>query len=299
MELSFYNPSKALLYIKDIEEGNVIFFDIHPTNRCNHDCVWCKFEHDEKKMTYDEMMSFVDKHPTVQGIRISGGGEPLVNPDTIPFIEECVARGKTVGIFTNGGLLNDENIKTITKCRFCRISLDAATPETHEKLHRSKDFYRVLENIVKLARSGIRELGVSFMVTADNVENIPQLPLLNLPVDYMHFKPINRGIDEDVKKKALHYLKVMENSHERPSIRYSRVLYDQWANRRIPCRITKIIRAIASDKEEYVCCEHHYEQQYNAKVWDGDNSQCCNCVYNAYNEILDMYYTNAISKEFF
>lgn len=299
MDLSFYNPAKALLYIDEIERGDVIFFDIHPTNICNHACPWCKFTHSKMQLSYSDMVHYIDKYPTVKGVRISGGGEPLVNPNTLLFIEECVRRGIEVGIFTNGGLLNDDNIPIIAKCRFCRISLDSATPETHAKIHKSNDYHRILESIKKLSKTNIRELGVSFMVMKDTLDDILLLPTLNLPVHYIHLKPINTGIDETTRTLALQYLDFLSTMKNIPQLRYSRVVYDQWANRNIPCRITKIIRAIAADNKEYICCEHNYEPDHLIDVWDGDNSKCCNCVYNAYNETLDMYYTDSIAKGFF
>jgi len=298
MDLNFYNPSKALLYIKEIERGDVIFFDIHPNNFCNHNCIWCKFEHNKLELSYEDMVRHLDKYPTVRGVRISGGGEPLLNRDTFPFIDECVRRGVEVGLFTNGSLLNDDNIPTVSKCRFCRISLDAATPLTHHRIHGSKDFDIIIENINKLRRTNIRELGISFMVTEETVYDIPLLETLEVDVDYMHFKPINIGISDEAQRLAIEHLENLEQKIKTP-LRYNRVLYDSWANKKIPCRISRIIRAIPSDNKTYSCCEHHYEPEYDVTTWNGDNSKCTNCVYNSYNEILDLYYTDKIAKGFF
>ena len=287
-----------LLYLNELESKVPIFLEIHPSLACNHHCVWCRYCHEEKELSYSYLMDLLFKYPRIKGIRITGGGEPLMNPNTIGFIRECFNRGIQTGIETNGSLLNDEAIYTISRyCRYCRISLDAATPKTYQLLHRTDDFAVVVENIWKLSKARVRELGISYLVTAKNVTEIPVLETLALPVDYIHFKPLIQGIDGRTRKNAISLLK---NSNYFISLRtrYDRLLQDDACNNKIPCRISQLIRVIGGDSKEYVCCEQVYVPKYEIGTWHGDRSRCTTCRYNGYNEILESYYSNAMSREF-
>ncbi|HQG35521.1 MAG TPA: radical SAM protein, partial [Syntrophales bacterium] len=138
--LKFYDAGKVLLYLRELEAKVPVFIEVHPSLACNHNCVWCRYDHSDQELSYDYLMNLLVKYPRVRGVRITGGGEPLMNKNIITFIRECFNRGIQTGIETNGSLLNDEDIDTISRCcRYCRISLDAATPETHRALHRTDD----------------------------------------------------------------------------------------------------------------------------------------------------------------
>jgi MoaA/NifB/PqqE/SkfB family radical SAM enzyme len=298
MSLKFYEQGKVLLRVKDYELKTPVFLEVDPSMLCNHSCVWCRYGHDERMLSYDFMVKKLAKYPKVRGVRITGGGEPLINPDTIPFIKECGKRGMTVGIETNGSLLDEESIEVIARwCRYCRISLDAGTPETYEKLHRANDFRKVVDNINKLAKAKVRELGVSYLVVEKNVDDIKSLAKLNLPVNYVHFKPlINKGTSEAAKNKAIEIIESLPY-FQKTKARYDRLIQDDICNNKIPCRVSAIIRRIGGDFSEYCCCEHVYEPEFKVDVWDGDTSKCKTCRYNGYNEILESYYKDDMAKD--
>jgi len=298
--LKFYNQAKVFLYIQELEQNGPVFLEVHPTLACNHKCVWCRYGHDASKLSYKDMAKSLATYPHVKGVRISGGGEPLSNKDaTLQFITRCGELGIAVGIETNGGLLDDESIRIIANtCRYCRISLDAVTAETHEKLHQSKDFERVCDNISKLRQAGIPELGLSYLIVPENVREILELPSLRLPVDYIHFKPLIVGIDKKTRNLAMLVLEHWEKTGLEPTIRWDRIVEDDMGNTRIPCRITKLIRVIGGDGKEYVCCEKAYEPEFEVGVWNGSTRKCLSCRYNGYNELLEGYYKNTISREF-
>ena len=300
MALEFYNQAKVLLKVNEFEGKFPTCLEFDPSMLCNHNCVWCRYGHDESMLSYDFMIKKLAKYPKVKGIRITGGGEPLMNPDTVPFIQECFKRKMTIGIETNGSLLNDESIDVIARsCRYCRISLDAGSPETYMGLHRANDFNKVVENIRKLAKAKIRELGVSYLVVTKNVNDIKLLPKLNLPVDYIHFKPlINKGTTDKAKQEAIKLIETIPY-FKTIKARYDRLLQDDVCNNKIPCRISELIRRVGGDSKEYVCCEKAYESKYEVDKWDGDTSGCKTCRYNGYNEILESYYTDDMCKDMF
>ena len=249
-------------------------------------------------VSLESMLNFLERYPEIKGITIGGGGEPLTNKYTPDFILECSRRGIKTGLFTNGGLFDRRGIDIVgNNCQYCRISLDAATPETHADLHKSKDFHKILENIAQLRKTKLPELGVSYLVTADNVDEILLLSELDLPVDYIHFKPLIEGIDNKTRKKALKILSELQK-RVNYTIRFDRIGQELMCNHKIKCRVTDVVTHLGADNKEYVCCEHTGEEEFERGKWDGSNARCHTCRYNQYNEIIDMYKRNSFSKEF-
>ncbi len=297
-KLPIYYPAKVLLYMKELQEKTPVFLEVHPANICNHQCVWCRYPHEGSVLSLNFMLDLFERFPKVKGIRITGGGEPLINKNIFDFTEECGKRGIQTGIETNGSLLNNRGISVIgNNCRYCRISLDAATAETHALLHRSNDFHKIIANIKLLRETNLPELGISYLVTKDNVEEIPLLADLELPINYIHFKPLIQGIKDLTREKALERISSLEREVNYP-IKYNRIIHDDFCNKKVKCRIATLIRVIGANEREYVCCEHAYEEEFEVENWDGSNSKCVSCRYNPYNELIDLYERNAFTKEF-
>lgn len=300
MALEFYNYSKVLLRVKEFEAKTPTSLEIDPSMYCNHECVWCRYGHDNSMLSYEFMLRKLAKYPKIQGVRITGGGEPLTNPDTLKFIKECSLRGMEVGLETNGGLLNDDAIDIIARyCTYCRISLDSGSSDTHRILHRPKskinEFENIVENIYKLAKARVRELGISFLVVEKNLKDIDKFAELKLPVDYIHFKPLIEGTKKETAQTAIEIIE-LNPYYKTIRTRYDRLEKDDICNNKIPCRISELIRRIGGNQIEYVCCEHAYDKEFVVGQWQGDTSKCYTCRYNSYNEILESYYANKMSK---
>jgi len=294
----FYNAAKILLYMRELEERSPVYADLHPSNICNHQCVWCRYMRNKEMLSLESMVNLLERYPKLRGITIGGGGEPLTNKSVPDFILECSRRGIKTGLFTNGGLFDQRSIDIVANnCQFCRISLDAATPETHALLHKSKDFHKIIANIRQLKGTRLPELGISYLVTADNVDDIPSLSELDLPVDYIHFKPLVEGIDEQTQKKASEILPKLQKKVDY-AIKFDRIRQDLMCNHEIKCWISDLITLLAANDKEYVCCEHNDEEEFERDKWDGSNAKCHTCRYNPYNEIIDIYKRNTFSKEF-
>ena len=298
MIFPFYNTAKILLYMKELEEKTPVYADIDPSNVCNHWCVWCRYGRNKEILSLESMLNLLERYPAIKGVTIGGGGEPLTNKYTLDFILECSRRGIKTGLFTNGGLFDQRTIDIVgNNCQYCRISLDAATPETHASLHKSKDFHRILANVAQLRETRLPDLGISYLVTADNVDDIALLSELDLPVDYIHFKPLIAGIDSETRKKALKILPELQKKVDY-TVRFDRIRQELMCNHKIECRVTDLVTHLGADNKEYVCCEHTGEEEFERGKWDGSNAKCHTCRYNPYNEIIDMYKRNTFSKEF-
>jgi MoaA/NifB/PqqE/SkfB family radical SAM enzyme len=85
------------------------------------------------------------------------GGEPLANPSTMRFLREFdVARYPDCAIdfVTNGSLLTEPVLERLERCTLGDVtfSLNAGTPEAHERVQRGTPLSTVLENLDALIR---------------------------------------------------------------------------------------------------------------------------------------------------
>lgn len=92
-----------------------VLFEVILTNKCNMDCPFC-FEkvRDNTTIHASKLIEFLENSP-VNGINITGGGEPTCHPkfDTISYALR--AQGKSLGLFTNGHF-PDARLKAINDC---------------------------------------------------------------------------------------------------------------------------------------------------------------------------------------
>ena len=86
---------------------------IEPTTHCNLSCQMCsRNQWKNEEIGHMELTTFrqIMRHlpDTVHRIFFGGVGEPLHHPHIIQMVEEAKGTGRTVGLITNGTLLNEE-----------------------------------------------------------------------------------------------------------------------------------------------------------------------------------------------
>lgn len=193
--VSVFSPAKAGWHIdriKTLREGS----DIIPTHvqliisdLCNQDCHFCAYRMGGGFSTE----KFADEHgnrnpvrfiPTakakeilddcaalgVGAIEFTGGGEPTVHKDCIEIIGHAQARGLQTGLVTNGVLLRDDPV--FRNLDWLRISLDAGTPETYQRIRVSKAWPKVMANLKLAAGFEKPYVGAGFVVTRENYREI-------------------------------------------------------------------------------------------------------------------------------
>lgn len=126
-------------------------------NICNSNCVHCAFRRDNLRqregnlyMSRELFMKIFDecaKEKTI--IRITGTGEPFMNPYLFDALLEGKKRGLVFGIITNGSLLVPEKSKALLDAGIdmLEFSVDAGTKEEYEKIRVGLKFETLLENI--------------------------------------------------------------------------------------------------------------------------------------------------------
>ncbi|HLD11200.1 MAG TPA: radical SAM protein [Candidatus Nanoarchaeia archaeon] len=149
--------------IKTFLEGGIpdpVSIELHPTNRCNYDCIWCeprilnKFDK-TLEMNEEDLSKIIRelKEFNLKALLYSGGGEPLLNPATLPSMKLANSLGISVGLFTNGALIDDATAKDLVQiCTFIRITFDAGNREMHSQVHRCNSYDRVIDNCKTLVK---------------------------------------------------------------------------------------------------------------------------------------------------
>jgi organic radical activating enzyme len=154
---------------RKFDEITPVTSQISPSLRCTNACPMCSYAQTKDSLLQaahraDLEMSDRDMTLTinalcsggVKGLVFTGGGEPLVNEHTIMGMGLAKNMKMSVGLFTNGVLLNDKAAARIVSIdpSFVRVSLNAGTSDAYAAVHGcdSHDtFQTVLANIRSLA----------------------------------------------------------------------------------------------------------------------------------------------------
>ncbi len=151
----------------------VVEFD--PTTACNLHCPDCisgellnqgAFERERIRDITREMVD-----AGVKAVILIGGGEPLSHPEIGWIIEYLGKHGVKIGITTNGILINRYMDQIAEYVDWCRISMDAGTAETFQKIrpHASgkSQFELICDNMRELGKRKKGRMGYSFMIYSE------------------------------------------------------------------------------------------------------------------------------------
>lgn len=231
-ELKQFAPHKILHHLDRIKEfldtGDTIpvTVELDSSNACNHHCLRCTFEayheYHKKQLSKEVMIQLADDFADmgVKAVVWTGGGEPLINKTTQLVFPYFAQKGIEQGIATNGSLVTPEhNVIFTDNFVYVRFSVDAASTEMYNKIHRSNDFQKVTHNIEELCRLRDKSqrnppvtVGFSFLAHPENYKEIYDAAKLakNLGTDYFQVKPVvmhRKGqIDMDYFDACLHYM---------------------------------------------------------------------------------------------
>lgn len=204
---------------------------IHPSSVCNQKCEWCiggKILEEEGKNNKDILANSLSNPKNMEkviegilnyqkdGFRIENvsfsgiTGEPFMSKKSFMLAIEMLSKYQIrTGVFSNGGLIDDDLIKILLKMNYINVSLDAITPETFIALkygNRSCGkivFSKIIKNITTLAvlkkETGSNlDINASFVLYPDNYHEIFEAAkvLKSLGVS-------NLRIKQDISRKKL------------------------------------------------------------------------------------------------
>jgi len=205
-----YSKNKAIYFIdrlrgiKSGEQPSPIHLYLYLSDLCNHNCSFCAYRQDgytttelfishnedgsviknpNRMLTLEKVISILDDAALldVKAIQFTGGGEPTLHPNFAEIVDIAHALGIETSLVTNGSRLNERAISALMKSSWVRISLDAGTKETYKsirQINKDNEFENVLANVKALVKERDRVksdlyIGISFVVTKDNWEEIP------------------------------------------------------------------------------------------------------------------------------
>jgi MoaA/NifB/PqqE/SkfB family radical SAM enzyme len=137
-----------------------ITIDCSLTRRCSYGCVYCYGAlqaNDEKKMTKDVILSFLDDAADigVKGISFVSDGESTCSPHIYDAILHGKANGLDIALGTNGYLLKEEKLEYILPAlTYIRFNISAAKPDRYAEIHGCSEecFFKVVKIISKCVK---------------------------------------------------------------------------------------------------------------------------------------------------
>lgn len=161
----------------------VVEFD--PTSNCNLACPDCisggllnqgQIERDRIKKIIQEFIE-----AKVRAVILIGGGEPMMHREIGWVIEQLGLAGIQIGITTNGLYLKSHLDVTSQYANWVRVSVDAGTSETFNRIRPSKVgkslFHSVISNMELFAKHKKGVLGYSFMVFSEGNYGFKGVPI--------------------------------------------------------------------------------------------------------------------------
>jgi mycofactocin biosynthetic radical S-adenosylmethionine protein MftC len=169
------------------------------TNRCNLNCKHCSIApsfNSAEELSKKEWFSVIDDLTEAKVLQLLiSGGEPLMRPDIFDILDYIDKKAIYLeGLNTNGTLITKEaaaKLASYKKLNHIQISIDGASPETHDKIRGVDTFNKMLEGAESLAEKKCR-LGVFTTVNKYNSKDLEDIVKLSikLGVRSVNFTPI-------------------------------------------------------------------------------------------------------------
>lgn len=182
--------------------GNLVL-----TYRCNNACFMCDLpkpwlyeSRGQREFTVDEWKQVIDDMATIGVVGLSfAGGEPTIHPKCFELMKHSSSTGLFTHLNTNGyNLHRPKRIHEFlaTSPESMNFSLDAATPELHDRLRGAPGSFDRVAKATELlleARQGRKPaVTYTFVVGPDNCEDLPRFVELarSRGIDSVSFNPL-------------------------------------------------------------------------------------------------------------
>jgi MoaA/NifB/PqqE/SkfB family radical SAM enzyme len=249
------------------------------TNICNHKCPECSgwyFQDRNRDYLDNDLAESIVKQlarAKVRGLIFTGGGEPLCHPYVIKTVKLAHNLGLDIGFITNGSLITEKIGRTLLDCcTWLRISLDAISSETFEKIHGMDGdaFENVIGNIRLLTEMKKRLnspaiIGVGYLTCDYSRGGMFKATKLckSLGVDYLQFRPLqihnNGGFEYHLADITRNINKCLKENTGGFQVLYSKHKYDMMQDKEFgrnynKCYGHQFATVIAADARMYLCC---------------------------------------------
>jgi molybdenum cofactor biosynthesis enzyme MoaA len=164
------------------------------SGRCNLRCIMCgsneDFVREDQKL--NELIYQRDLPnllPKLSEIILTGNGDPLFMKDSREFMQKLDSKKYkhiSISLITNGQLFNEYMWRSISHNHFgwINVSVDAATPETYEKIRRGGSWKIQQDNLKLISRlrkeKVFHEFKLSFVVMKSNYQEMKRFVEMGL-----------------------------------------------------------------------------------------------------------------------
>ncbi len=231
-------------------------------------------------MSWDTFARISRHFSLVEGIDLTGGGEPLLHPELLSMIESGKVAGCSVGFNTNGVLLNNELAAELVALNLDWIaySVDAATPQTYESIRRGAKFAQVLENIsalnaAKKARGSSLPLTmIVYVMMRDNIFELPAMIDLasQMGIDQVIAKNLDVILKEEDEGR-----RIFTSKDAPPPVEAKRAIAEAQARAK---RHGLVMRVYSLQPEELMICDQDPVHTLFVN-WEGWVSPCITLAY--------------------
>jgi len=193
------------------------------TRNCNLNCVHCRASADmgphPHEFSFDECIHLIDDVTSLsQPVIILTGGEPLLRDDIFEIADYGNRKGLRMVMAVNGTLVTPENAERMKKAGIRRISIsiDGATPESHDNFRRVQGAFLGALRGIDYAKSAGVEFQINTTITKKNLHELPDIHSLVKKLDaaahhIFVLVPMGRGknIKEEERISPEEYEKVL------------------------------------------------------------------------------------------
>ncbi len=180
----------ALKQLRETGTAPLISVHLMPQNLCNQRCSFCSYRLPDNKnsshfnegvhIPWPDMVRLLADFAEmgVQGIEVTGGGEPLAYPQTRELWEQLASLPFATALVTNGTLLKDRAELVTQKMKWARVSIDASNAKTYAEMRKcpAGHFVKAWEAVAQLRKHAPADpdfrLGVGFVLCNENVAEV-------------------------------------------------------------------------------------------------------------------------------
>ncbi len=180
----------ALKQLRETGTAPLISVHLMPQNLCNQRCSFCSYRLPDNKNSshFNEavhipigdmrrlLADFAEMG--VQGVEVTGGGEPLAYPYTKALWTLLNGHGFATAIVTNGTLLKGRAELITQKMKWARVSIDASNAKTYAEVRKcpTEHFVKAWDAVAKLREHAPPDpdfrLGVGFVLCNENIDEV-------------------------------------------------------------------------------------------------------------------------------
>lgn len=283
----YINKDKLLYYQERFESKNrPISAEMIMANFCNYDCEYCRYKHGNGYFKFEDFKKAVRKLQDigVKGFILTGGGEPLLNPDIEKILNWLDENKIPYGINTNFTKYIESNPKWL------KVSL-----------HDNYNLENVINNIKKF-RSKNKETVLGIQAIIEDIEDIERFynKYKDLDVDYMAFRPLEvqyKAYKDKEVEKIVKELEGLRNKDDKVLINYKWYMMNKKFNK---CHANWTIITVDYLGDVWYCCHKPQEVVGNLfkdkdimklkREWKSDMSKCdIPCRMTCNNIIMEEY----------